>query len=90
VVSVLAPVVFWPRTFVLSDAFFKAGFFFANFFFGVPLFLLARFFLTDFFSGFLFFLADSFGFVRFLLVLFLAIRAVYHRHMRAHETELDA
>jgi hypothetical protein len=28
--------------------------------------------------------------VRFLLVLFLAIRAVYHRHMRAHETELDA
>jgi hypothetical protein len=28
--------------------------------------------------------------VRFLLVLFLAIRAVYHRHMRVHETELDA
>jgi hypothetical protein len=28
--------------------------------------------------------------VRFLLGLFLAIRAVYHRHMRAHETELNA
>jgi hypothetical protein len=83
-VGVLAPVVFWPRAFVFSAAFFKAGFFFANFFFGVPLFLLPSFFLTVFFSGFLFFLADPFGFVRFLL------RAVYHRHMRAHETELDA
>jgi hypothetical protein len=25
----------------------------------------------------------------FFLVLFLAIRAVYHRHVRAHETQLD-
>src|SRR5207302_7160540 len=74
-----APVVFWPRAFVFTAAFFKAGFFFANFFFGVPLFL-ARFFLTVFFSGFPFFPADPFGFVSFLLVLFLAIRAVYHRH----------
>jgi hypothetical protein len=40
--------------------------------------------------GFLFFPADPFGFVRFLLVVFLAIRAVYHRHTRSHETELDA
>src|ERR1019366_6163165 len=88
-VGVLAPVVFWPRVFVFTAAFFKPGFFFANFFFGVSLFL-ASFFLTVFFSGFPFFPADPFGFVRFLLVLFLTIRAVYHRHMRAHETELDA
>src|SRR6266851_8022177 len=78
-VGVLAPVVFWPRAFVFTAAFFKAGFFFANFFFGVPLFL-ARFFLTVFFRGFPFFPADPFGFVSFLLVLFLAIGAVYHRH----------
>jgi hypothetical protein len=45
--------------------------------------------LIVFFSGFPFFPADPLGFVSFLLVLFLAIRAVYHRHMRAHETELD-
>jgi hypothetical protein len=88
-VGVLAPVVFLPRAFVFTAAFFKAGCFFANFFFGVTLFL-ARFFLTVFFSGVPFFPADTFGFLSFLLVFFLAIRAVYHRHMHAHETELDA
>ena len=67
---------------------FQSGLFCANFFFVVPLFL-ARFFLTGSFSGFPFFPADPFGFVSFSLVLFLAIRAVYHRHMRAHESELD-
>src|SRR5258706_2573999 len=77
-VGVLAPVVFWPRAFVFTAAFFKAGFFFTNFFFGAPLFL-ARFFLTVFFNGFPFFPA-LFRFVSFLLVLFLAIGAVYHRH----------
>jgi hypothetical protein len=41
--------------------------------------------LAVFFSGFPFFPADPFGFVRFLLVLFLAIRAVYHRHMRTRQ-----
>src|SRR6266851_9976557 len=88
-VGVFAPVVFLPRAFVVfTAAFFNAGFFFANFFFGVPLFL-ASFFLTLLFIGFLFFPADPFGFVRFLLVLFLAIRAVYHRQIRAHETELN-
>src|ERR1035437_7749880 len=79
-VGVFAPVVFMPRAFVFTAAFFKAGFFFANFFFGVPLFL-ASFLLTFFFIGSPFFPADPFGFVRFLLVLFLAIRAVSPRHM---------
>jgi hypothetical protein len=56
-----------PRAFVVfTAAFFNAGFFFANSFFGVPLFL-ASFFLTVFFIGFLFFPADPFGFVRFLI-----------------------
>jgi hypothetical protein len=51
---------------------------------------MASFFLAVFFIGVILLPADPFGFVRFLLVLFLAIRAVYHRHMHAHETELDA
>src|SRR5882724_4875452 len=87
-VGVLAPIVFRPRAFVFTAFFFKAGFFFANFFLEVPLFL-TRFFLTVFFSGFPFFPADPLGFVSFFLVLFLAMRAVYHRHVPAHETELD-
>src|SRR5258708_37419765 len=84
-----ALVVSSPTAFVFSAAFFKAGFFFASFLFGVPC-CLARSFVTVFFSGFPFFPADPSCLVRFLLVLFLAIRAVYHRHMLAHETELDA
>src|ERR1035441_9860680 len=64
--GVFAPaVVFLPRAFVFTAAFFKVGFFFANFFLGVPLFL-ASFFLTVFFIGFPFFPANPFGFVRFL------------------------
>ena len=85
--GVFAPVVFFLRAFVFTVAFFKAGFFFASFFFGVPLFL-ASFFLTVLVIGFRFFPADPIGFVRFLLVLFLAIRAVYHRHSRI-QTTLD-
>src|SRR5207249_6721239 len=90
-VGVLAPIVFRPRAFVFTAVFFKAGFFFANFFLEVPLFL-TRFFFNVFFSGFPFFPADPLGFVSFFLVLFLAMRAVYHRHSacsrnRARHTE---
>ena len=89
VAGVFAPVVFFLRAFVFTAAFFKAGFFFASFFFGVPLFL-ASFFLTAFFKNFPFFPADPFGFVRFLLVLFLAIRAVYTGTCEPTKLKLDA
>jgi hypothetical protein len=42
-------------------------------------------------TGIPFFAAVFFSFVCFFVVFFLAaIRAVYPRHLRAHETELDA
>ena len=83
--GVFAPVIFLLGAFVFTAAFFRAGFF-SNFFFGVPPFL-ASFFLTVLVVGFHFFPADPFGFVRFLLVLFFAIRAVYHRHSRIQTTD---
>jgi hypothetical protein len=46
--------------------------------------------VTFFLTGFLLLATVLLGFVCFFLVFLLAIRAVYHRQMRAHKTEQHA